>query len=115
MAALRDAGTVVCEPIHPFHLEVPDDSQGAVLAALGKLQATLLESAQRGHRVLLAGDVPAGAVHRMQHPIPRLTRGEGYLSTALDHFRPVRGEPPSRPRTDNDPTDRTGYLRRLTR
>jgi ribosomal protection tetracycline resistance protein len=61
--------------------------------------------------VALTGHVPAGAVHELRLRLPGLTRGEGVLTTQLDHFRPLPGQPPSRPRIDHDPTDRESYLR----
>ena len=39
MAALRQAGTVVCEPVHRFRLELPADTLGALLPALARLRA----------------------------------------------------------------------------
>src|SRR5207237_7966188 len=39
MNALREARTVVCEPIHRFHLEAPADLLGPLLAALARLRA----------------------------------------------------------------------------
>ncbi len=39
MSALTEAGTVVCEPIHRFHLESPADTIGHVLSALARLDA----------------------------------------------------------------------------
>ena len=39
MSALTEAGTVVCEPIHRFHLESPAGTIGHVLSALARLEA----------------------------------------------------------------------------
>ena len=46
--------------------------------------------------------------------LPDLTRGEGVLESAFAGYRPVDGPPPSRPRTDRNPLDRTDYLRRVS-
>ncbi len=109
--ALLRAGTQVCEPVHRFVLEGPQDTQGAVLGALAQLDAVPLETGYTDEVVTLAGDVPATAVHELRLRLPGLTRGEGVLTTTLGHYRPVRGRPPSRPRVDNDPTDPEVYLR----
>lgn len=53
--------------------------------------------------------------HLLQSRLPELTRGEGVLESAFADYRPVEGAPPSRPRTDRNPLDRTDYLRRLNR
>lgn len=111
MTALLRAGTQVCEPVHRFVLEGPQDSQGALLAVLAQLDAVPLDTSYADGVVTLTGDVPATAVHELRLRLPGVTRGEGVLTTTLSHFRPVRGRPPARPRIDDDPTDPEVYLR----
>ena len=53
------------------------------------------------------------ALHDLQARLPDLTRGEGVLESSFAGYRPVEGAPPSRPRTDHNPLDRTDYLRRV--
>ncbi|HET7477449.1 MAG TPA: translation factor GTPase family protein [Dermatophilaceae bacterium] len=115
MTALRRAGTVVCEPVHHFELELPEPAYAAVLAMLPTVGGVPLETTQRGGRLVVTGEVPAVGVHTFQQRVPDLTRGEGVLTTALDHYRPVSAEPPTRARTDDDPTDRVGFLKATTR
>jgi ribosomal protection tetracycline resistance protein len=112
MDALRQAGTVVCEPIHRLRLEVPDDTLGAVLPVLARLDAVPGTPVPRGSSYLLEGEVPAARMHELQQQLSALTRGEGVLETAFDRYQPVRGPFPTRPRTDHDPLDRKAYLRR---
>ncbi len=113
--ALNAAGTVVCEPVHHFDLEVPDDTLAATLSLLAKVGAVPLSTQPRRPMVVLAGDVPAGAVHALTTMLPHLTRGEGVLTTRLDSFRQVTGRPPRRPRLDHHPYDRETYVRRVGR
>ena len=54
-------------------------------------------------------------VHTLTQQLPGLTRGEGVLESAFDRYQPVRGEIPTRPRTDNDPLNRRDYLLRVLR
>ncbi len=115
MTALRRARTTVCQPVHRFELELPLDAYAPALAMLPTLGAVPLQTGQRGELLVIRGDVPAVTVHAFQQRIPDLTRGEGMLSTRLDHFRPVVGTPPTRLRTDDDPTDRETYLGITTR
>jgi ribosomal protection tetracycline resistance protein len=115
MDALRQAGTVVCEPIHRFRLELPDDTLGTVLPVLARLDAVPGTPAPRGPSYLLEGEVPAARVHELQQRLSALTRGEGVLETAFDRYRPVRGRFPTRPRTDHNPLDRKEYLRHAVR
>jgi ribosomal protection tetracycline resistance protein len=85
------AGTVVCEPVHRFELEVPMPALGATLALLaqaGGVPLTTEPLGPSGSSVVVTGDVPAGAVHRLTLMLPDVTRGVGVLTSRLDHFRP---------------------------
>ena len=115
MTALSEAGTQVYEPIHRFLLEIPADTLGTVLPLLAKLLAVPLEQAMRGSLSVVEGDVPAGVVHELQQRLPALTRGEGVLESAFDHYQQVRGEIPLRPRSDHNPLNRKEYLLRVAR
>jgi ribosomal protection tetracycline resistance protein len=115
MSALKQAGTRVHEPIHRFRLEVPADTFGSVLPALARLRAVPRTTAMRGPSYLLEGEIPAVRVHELQQQLPSLTRGEGVLECAFDHYQPVRGTIPTRPRTDHNPLDRKEYLLHVMR
>jgi len=118
VAALRRAGTVVCEPVHRFELETPADRLAATLAALARHRAVPLETAPQGRHgasYLISGEVPAAHVHRLRRDAPTVTGGEGELVTVFDHHAPVQGPPPERGRTDLDPLHRKDYLLRLAR
>jgi ribosomal protection tetracycline resistance protein len=115
MSALKQAGTVVCEPIHHFHLEFPADTLGAVLPVLPRLRAVPQTTAMRGASGTLEGKIPAARVHELQQQLRALTRGEGVLESAFDHYEPLRGEVPTRPRSDHNPLNRKEYLLRVTR
>jgi ribosomal protection tetracycline resistance protein len=115
LRALRQAGTVVCEPIHRFRLDLPGDTLAAVLALLGRLRAVPRAPAARGSWYLLEGELPAARVHELQRELAAPTRGEGVLESAFDHYQPVRGPVPTRPRTDHDPLDRKAYLLHVRR
>jgi ribosomal protection tetracycline resistance protein len=110
MDALAQAGTRVHEPIHRFHLEIPADTLGALSPVLARLRAVPRSTALQGLACLLEGDIPAARVHDLERQLPALTRGEGVLESAFDHYQPVHGPPPARPRTDHDPLDRKRYL-----
>ncbi len=110
MSALKQAGTVVCEPLYRFHLELPNDTFGPTLAALARLRAVPQASAMPGSLYVLEGEVPAVRVHEFQQQLPGLTHGEGVLECAFSRYEPVRGPFPTRPRTDHNPLNRKAYL-----
>lgn len=113
MTALRRAGTVVCEPIHWFVLEVPIESLELVTPSLRALRAITQSRSTVGVSCSVTGLIPAGSVHGLQQRLADLTRGEGVAETGLDHFAQVMGDPPARRRLGLDPLDRAEYLKRL--
>ena len=115
MAALRRAGTAVCEPVHRFRLETPADTLNVLLPVLARLRAAASVSSTKDSWCTVEGDVPAARVHELRQQIPHLTRGEGVMESSFDHYEPVRGRAPSRPRTDDNPLNREEYLHRVTR
>jgi ribosomal protection tetracycline resistance protein len=115
MAALRRAGTVVYEPIHRFRLDIPADTVGAVLPALARLRAVPGAPSVQVAGCTLEGEIPAARVHRLRQLLPTLTRGEGVLEAAFDRYRPVGGEIPTRPRSDQNPLNRKEYLIQVLR
>jgi len=110
MAALQQAGTVVCEPVSGFRLELPAVSLPAVLSALGRLAARSAPARDDGASCVVEGEIPAGRVHELQHLLPGLTGGEGTLESWFSRYQGVRGTPPLRRRTDHNPLCREEYL-----
>jgi ribosomal protection tetracycline resistance protein len=70
MQALARAGTVVCEPVLRVELEVPAETIGAVLAALGRLGASAQTPSIRGELSTIEAVLPAA---RAQETRRRLT------------------------------------------
>ncbi|MGW2340801.1 GTP-binding protein [Streptomyces sp. NPDC001661] len=116
MSALARAGTAVCEPMHRFRLDIPADLYGAVLPVLTRLRA--VPTGQRtdgGPWTTVEGLIPAARVRALEQQLPSLTRGEGVLEAAFDHYAPVHADAPRRSRTDHDPLHRKEYLLRVVR
>jgi ribosomal protection tetracycline resistance protein len=115
MEALRRAGTAVYEPMHRFRLDIPGDAFGAVMPVLNRLRATPLDTARHGSAYIVDGLIPAARVHELERELPSLTRGEGVVESAFDHYQPVRGPAPDRPRWDHNPLSRKEYLLHVQR
>ncbi|MFI9802794.1 GTP-binding protein [Streptomyces sp. NPDC052301] len=114
--ALRRAGTLVHEPMHRFRLQAPADTLGALLPVLARLGAVPETTGTHATHSALEGTVPVARVHELEQWLPGLTRGEGELETAFDHYAPVtRGTIPARPRTDHNPLNRKEYLLNVMR
>ncbi len=110
MAALREAGTIVCEPLHKFRLELQADALTAALAALARLGAVTRPPELAGPDCVLEGDIPAARVTELQQQLAGLTRGEGVLESEFDHYRPARAPVPIRARSSVSPLDRKEYM-----
>ncbi|MFI7123529.1 GTP-binding protein [Amycolatopsis sp. NPDC049868] len=115
MAALREAGTTVHEPLHRFTLQAPADTLGPVTALLAQARAVPRTTITKGGTAELEGEIPAAKTHEVHQLLPSATRGEGTLETAFHGYRPVRGAAPSRSRTDHNPLERKEYLLRVLR
>jgi ribosomal protection tetracycline resistance protein len=87
---LAQARTVVCEPVHYFELQVPASSLSSAFSLLAQQGGVPHTTEQLRSSVLVTGYVPADRVHRLRLSLPDVTRGEGVLTTQLDHYAPIR-------------------------
>lgn len=113
--ALVSAGTQVCEPVHRALLDLPAPALRAVLTMVARLGGVPGAPDERGGRVLLPAEVPAGSLPELARALPGLTSGDGALESTFDHHVPARGPVPDRPRIGPDPFDRVAYLRDVPR
>src|SRR5215208_1276514 len=115
MGALKQTGTVVCEPIHRYHLEIPSDTFGATVSAMARLRTVPQTQEMLGSSYMLEGGIPAARVHELQQQLPALTHREGLVECEFGSYQPIRGKSPTRPRMDYNPLDRKEYLLHLMR
>jgi GTP-binding protein len=85
------------EPYEALSVDVEEQHQGAVMAALGERRAELgtMNRDARG-RVRLEYRVPARGLIGFQGEFLTLTRGTGLMSHVFDGFAPLAGEIPAR-------------------
>jgi ribosomal protection tetracycline resistance protein len=99
-AALRQAGTVVCEPMVRVSLEIPAGTIRPVLAAVARLGGTAGPAAPPSPRddgqAILETLLPAARAQDLQRQLPGLTSGEGIAETSFGGYRPVTGPSPGR-------------------
>lgn len=115
MSALAQAGATVLEPVHRFHLDVPEGDVTAVLQAVATGRGVPLSQTPRGAFVALEGTIPAAEVGALQRLLPALTSGEGALDTEFEGYAPAPEPAPERPRTDHNPLNRKEYLLHVVR
>ena len=109
--ALRQARTVVCEPVETFHLEIPPGVLPAVTVLLARLSGLITETAPAAEALALTGTLPTRSVQPLLAQLPELTSGEGVFTAEVSHYTPVTGPPPVRPRIGPDPLDREVWFR----
>jgi ribosomal protection tetracycline resistance protein len=115
MQALDQAGTAVCEPVFEIAAEVPTETIGPMLAALGRLGAGATTPLARGELSVLEATLPASSVQELRRQLPGLTGGEGVIDSEFAGYQPVTGEPPIRTRLTPDPRKLEEYLARVGR
>ena len=114
MAALDQAGTVVCEPMIRVSLEIPANTVRSVLAAVARLGGVAGASALRADLApltpldpftplaplapltsltVLETLLPAARAQELQRQLPGLTSGEGVADTSFGGYRPMAGSP----------------------
>jgi ribosomal protection tetracycline resistance protein len=109
--ALRRAGTVVCEPVETFRLEIPVSALPAVTVTVARLSGLIAGTTPAGDAVALAGTLPTRSVQPLLAQLPELTSGEGVFTAEVTHYTPVAGAPPVRARIGPDPLDREEWFR----
>jgi ribosomal protection tetracycline resistance protein len=109
--ALRQAGTVVCEPVETFRLEVPVGALPAVTVTVARLSGLITGTTAAGDAVALAGTLPTSGVQPLLAQLPELTSGEGVFTAEVTHYTPATGPPPVRARIGPDPLDREEWFR----
>jgi ribosomal protection tetracycline resistance protein len=112
--ALRQARTVVCEPVETFHLEIPVTALPVVTVTLGRLSGLITgtsPAAEAADILALTGTLPTRSVQPLLAQLPEQTSGEGVFTSEVTHYTPVAGPPPARARSGPDPLDRETWFR----
>ena len=109
--ALRQAKTVVCEPVEAFHLEIPAGALAAVTVLVARLSGLIADTGAAAGALTLTGTLPTRSVQPLLAQLPALTSGEGVFTAEVGHYTPVTGPPPARRRTGPDPLDKEVWFR----
>ncbi|THV32905.1 GTP-binding protein [Glycomyces buryatensis] len=93
---IEEAGTTVYAPVNRFELEFPHRSSGAVVAALIDCRAMINGQFSANGVGYIRGAMDAESVNGFESRLPSLTRGRSVFLAELDHYRPIRTNPPRR-------------------
>jgi ribosomal protection tetracycline resistance protein len=110
--ALRQARTVVCEPVETFHLEIPVSAFPVVAVTVARLSGLISDTRADGPAAMvLTGAIPTRNVQPLLARLPEQTRGEAVFTSEVTRYAPVTGMPVVRPRIGPDPLDRETWFR----
>jgi ribosomal protection tetracycline resistance protein len=87
--ALQMAGTTPCAPVSAFEVELPEESLTSVLHLLSAAGATPGLPEFRAGRCTVMGTMPTAAVYGVEHALPELTAGRGFLVSEPAGYAPV--------------------------
>lgn len=112
-AAIEQAGTRVCEPRSQFRIEVPTALGGQVHTLLAKAGATINGTTMNGETIWIEGSIITTRIYKLQHEIPNVTSGLGFMASEFATYSPVSGTAPCRYRSMPNPYHRHEYLREV--
>lgn len=93
--ALREAGTVVCQPMASVRLDLPAGRIGEVLSALGRLGAVAEKPLLDEDTAVVTARLPSAQVRELQAQLPGLTGGEAVAEIGFGGYEPVHGSAPA--------------------
>jgi ribosomal protection tetracycline resistance protein len=97
MLALKQARTMVYEPMNHFELDAPQSVLAQIMQALVNVEAKLIRPpSTQAELVHLEGLIPARRTFEFERMIPDLTNGEGTLITEFGEYQKVSGKIPGR-------------------
>jgi ribosomal protection tetracycline resistance protein len=109
--ALSQAGTVVCEPVETFHLEIPASALPAVTMTIARLSGLITGTSSAADALALTGTLPTRSVQPLLAQLPEQTSGEGVFTSEVTHYTPVTRPYQARARIGPDPLDRQEWFR----
>src|SRR5690606_19760179 len=87
--AVKDAGTVVCEPVHRFTLRTPAEHSGGCIHLLSINRAEVESSGVEEDFASITGTIPAATIDAVAKSLPGITRGRADLDTRFHGYQPI--------------------------
>ena len=109
--AISRGGTVVCEPVETFRLEIPPSALPAVTMTIARLSGLITGTGPAAGALALSGTLPTRSVQPLLAQLPEQTSGEGVFTSEVSHYTPVTGLAPARVRIGPDPLNRQEWFR----
>lgn len=93
---MQEIDGVKQEPVELAVINVPDEMAGSVIQALGQRKGVMVDMKSENGNTMLQFTVPTRGLLGFRGHFLLMTRGEGTLYHAFDHFEPYMGEIPRR-------------------
>ncbi len=88
---LREAGTVLCEPLQRVVIEGPEGTLATLISTTVAGGAAIENVEDAGARVSVTATLPASRLLALERALPGVTRGEGAVDATFAGWRPVEG------------------------
>lgn len=85
---LRQAKSILLEPVYDYRLEVPLDKVGRALSDIQKMAGTFSEPKMEKETAIITGKAPIFNMRNYQMEVIAYTRGEGKFSCTLGGYEP---------------------------
>jgi ribosomal protection tetracycline resistance protein len=116
MDALKDAGTILLEPVQEYELNIGRDEAGQVIKDLVAMRASMEDQEILGDRFIIKGIIPVATSMEYTVKIASLSQGRSSFRTKFIGYRecPVKLGA-VKPRKTVDPSDRENYILSISR
>lgn len=116
MEALKDAGTILLEPIQEYELNISIDEAGEVIKDLIAMRATLVDQLVIGDRFIIKGIIPVATSMEYSIKVASLSQGRSSFKTKFIGYNECPLElGKARQRKMADPSDRENYILSISR
>lgn len=116
MDALKDAGTILLEPVQEYELNISRDEAGEVIKDLVAMRASMEDQAILGERFIIKGIIPVATSMEYTVKIASLSQGRSSFRTKFIGYRECPVELGLvKPRKTVDPSDRENYILSISR
>lgn len=116
MEALKDAGTILLEPIQEYELNISIDEAGEVIKDLIAMRATLVDQLVIGDRFIIKGIIPVATSMEYSIKVASLSQGRSSFKTKFIGYNECPLElGKARQRKMANPSDRENYILSISR
>ena len=116
MDALKEAGTILLEPIQEYELNINRDEAGIVIKDLIAMRASMDDQAVMEDRFIIKGVIPVATSMEYPVKIASLSQGKSSFKTSFIGYRECPMELGKvKQRKTADPSDRENYILSISR